>query len=69
MANKAGGTRVELGGVGANYTTADEECTGDMNLGDLPGENGPGPAVYDLPPPSAWDNETDAQSYRRQRAG
>ncbi|KAL4773530.1 hypothetical protein BDW60DRAFT_215892 [Aspergillus nidulans var. acristatus] len=36
------------------------ECTGDMNLGDLPGENGPGPAVYDSPPPSAWDNETDA---------
>ncbi|KAL4739962.1 Intradiol ring-cleavage dioxygenase [Aspergillus similis] len=48
------------GRIGANYTTADEECTADTNVGDLPGENGPGPAVYDSPPPSAWDDETDA---------
>ncbi|KAL4819914.1 Intradiol ring-cleavage dioxygenase [Aspergillus spinulosporus] len=48
------------GRIGVNYTTADEECTGDTNVGDLPGENGPGPAVYDSPPPSTWDNETDA---------
>ncbi|KJK63136.1 intradioldioxygenaselike [Aspergillus parasiticus SU-1] len=47
------------GRIGANYTTADEDCTGSTNVGDLPGENGPGPAVYSAPPPSAWDNETD----------
>ncbi|BCS29345.1 intradiol ring-cleavage dioxygenase [Aspergillus puulaauensis] len=48
------------GRIGANYTSDDEDCQNDVDVGALPGEKGPGPAVYSAPPPTAWDDETDA---------
>ncbi len=48
------------GRIGANYTSDDENCQNDVNVGALPGEKGPGPAVDSAPPPTQWDNETDA---------
>ncbi|RAH47714.1 intradiol ring-cleavage dioxygenase [Aspergillus brunneoviolaceus CBS 621.78] len=47
------------GRIGVNYTTSDEHCADNIDVGALPGETAPGPAVYSAAPPTAWDNATE----------
>ncbi|CAK7216762.1 hypothetical protein SCUCBS95973_002916 [Sporothrix curviconia] len=57
--DKGGNYSCGTGRIGKNYTTSDEDCADNVNVGELPGESGPGPVVYSAPPPSASDNATE----------